>query len=127
MKTSEDTFEVRWPWTMIPLDCVDGWIECLKDIIGPGHPLYRKKIFPEMRRDDGADILLIKNDSDDNYVFLYRGKVKRYGTKRMPYAEIIDSWDEVIARLDKDHRLAMNDIDDKEKSQQMSEKNRPTK
>lgn len=50
--------EFRWPWTMMPLECADEWIEFIRTQIGPGHPLFGKSIFASARREDEDTILI---------------------------------------------------------------------
>ena len=98
--------EFRWPWTMLPLECADEWIEFIRGQIGPGHPLFGKTIFPSARRED-ENTILVENDDDDTYALLSFDRKMTVRRKKMPFAEVIASRSELAERLQHDHEVAM--------------------
>ena len=107
MNKNECTITIKWPWTMIPLEVADEWIDHVRNIIGPGHPLHGKEIFPDMRREDGRRIVLFDNDTDGTYVLVDFEKSHRYQRKLMPAATIISTASDLQRQIDHDHDLAM--------------------
>mgnify|MGYP006304690645 FL=1 len=107
--------EFTWPWTMLPLECADEWIEFIRAQIGPGHPLFEKAIFPSARRED-EDTILVENDDDDTYVLLTFGRKMTIRRKRMPFTEVIDTRGELVQRLQHDHEVAMAEIMEKKRA-----------
>jgi len=98
--------EFRWPWTMIPLECADEWIEFIRGKIGKGHPLFGKAIFPSARRKD-EDTVLVENDDDETYALLSFHRTMTIRRKRMPFTEVIQSRSNLVQRLEGDHTSAM--------------------
>jgi hypothetical protein len=99
--------QFRWPWTMLPLECADEWIEFIRGQIGPRHPLFGKAIFPSARRQD-EDTVLVENDDDGTYVLLSFDRKVTVQGKRMPFTEVIQSRSELVQRLQHDHEVAMD-------------------
>lgn len=104
MTDDKNVFHVKWPWTLMPLECADEWIEYLQSCIGPGHPLHGKKIFASMRRCDGIELVLFENDTDDTFAFVNFGEKTRYKSRLMPKTEVLHSCDEVKKRLEHDYQ-----------------------
>ena len=98
--------EFRWPWTMLPLECADEWIEFIRGKIGQGHPLFEKTIFPSARRED-EDTVLVENDDDGTYALISFHRTMTIRRKRMPFTEVIQSRSELIQRLEGDHTSGM--------------------
>ena len=98
--------EFRWPWTMIPLENSDEWIDFIREQIGPGHPLFEKAIFPSARREDERTVL-IENDDDGTYVVLSFDRKMTFRGKRMPFTKVIESRDELALYLARDSNVAM--------------------
>ncbi|MBT4288313.1 MAG: hypothetical protein HOD92_13340 [Deltaproteobacteria bacterium] len=105
MKESKsDVFEIKWPWTMIPLEFADEWIEYLKQNIRTGHPLHGKKVFPSCRREDTNEtIIQFDIDDDGTYAIVNFSKSTTICGKKMPKTEILKSRNELNLRFKKDH------------------------
>ncbi len=69
MSDSEEIIEIKWPWTMMPLEFSSDWIEAVKKGLSPEAPIYGKDIFVSAIREDG-NILLIENDTDGTYLIV---------------------------------------------------------
>lgn len=115
MNDESTQIEFRWPWTMIPLEFADEWIEFIRAQIGPGHPLFGKEFFPSARREDG-DVILVDNDDDGTHVVLSFDRTMTIRRKRMPFTEVIRSRAELAQRLEHDHKVAMERIEEKERA-----------
>ena len=115
MDDQSTQIEFRWPWTMMPLECADEWIEFIRAQIGPGHPLFGKAIFPSARRED-EDTVLVENDDDGTYVLLSFDRKTSIRRKRMPFTETIQSPAELAQRLEHDHKLAMAKITEQKRA-----------
>jgi hypothetical protein len=101
---NSDTIEIKWPWTMIPIENADELIKYLKRRIRPGHPLYGKKVFPSCRREDTTDIIIqFDNDVDGTYAIVNFSKSTVISGKKMPKVEILKSRNALKSRFQKDH------------------------
>jgi hypothetical protein len=101
---NSNTIEIKWPWTMIPIENADEWIKYLKRKIRSGHPLYGKKVFPSCRREDTVDIIIqFDNDDDGTYAIVNFSKLTGIKGKKMPKVEILKSRNALKLRFQKDH------------------------
>jgi hypothetical protein len=114
-RKEELTLKVEWPWTMLPLEAADHYIEYLQKQIGPGHPLYKKKVFPSCRREDSRDIIIqFDLDDDETYAIVFFNEKQLFGKKEMPRVEMISSFSEPKERFAQDHFDAMAKIENEE-------------
>jgi hypothetical protein len=103
----DQTLHIEWPWSMTWMECVDEMLAHLKIRIGPGHPLYGKKIFvTAVNEETGA--WFVDDEKEKFYAIVYFGRRKRYGIKWMPKCEILADWNAVLARFAADHKKAMS-------------------
>ena len=92
--------EIKWPWTMLPLSVADEYIDHFQKMIGPGHPLYGKKIFPACRREDTQELIIQFDLDDDNtHAIVFFDQKQVFGDKEMPRVEMIGSFSESYAVL----------------------------
>jgi len=104
-----DTIEIKWPWTMIPIENADELIKYLKRRIRSGHPLYGKKVYPSCRREDTADIIIqFDNDDDGTYAIVNFSKSKTISGKKMPQVEILKTRSALKLRFQKDHEESLS-------------------
>jgi hypothetical protein len=106
---SDQTLHVHWPWSMTWMECVDEMLAFLKSQIGPGHPLYRKKLYVTAVNKD-ADAWYVEGEKDDFYAIVYFGQKKRYGTRLMPKCEILPDWGAVLRRFAADAQQAKGGV-----------------
>jgi hypothetical protein len=100
---------------MLPLEAADHYIEYLQKQIGPGHPLYKKKVFPSCRREDSRDIIIqFDLDDDKAYAIVFFNEKQLFGKKEMPRVEMMSSFSELKERFAKDHFDAMAKIENDE-------------
>ena len=110
-KTTPDrTLHIKWPWSMTWMESVDEMLEFLKNQIGAGHPLHRKKLYVSAVNKD-ADAWYVEGETDDFYAIVYFSRKKRYGGKMMPRCEILPDWDAVLQRFAGDHEQAMRKLE----------------
>jgi hypothetical protein len=69
MKEEKIKIEFKYPWTMIPLENTEEWINALKGSLTENDPLFKKEIFVSGRH-EYEQLLLVENDSDDNYAIV---------------------------------------------------------
>lgn len=69
MSDTEVIIEFKWPWTMMPLELTDEWIEEVKKGLPKSDPLYGKDIFVSGRKEDD-NLLLMDNDTDGTYAIV---------------------------------------------------------
>lgn len=94
----DQTLRIEWPWSMTWIECMDEMLAFLKSQIGPGHPLYRKKLYVAAVNKD-ADAWYVEGEKETFYAIVYFGQKKRYGGKSMPRCEILPDWQAVLKRF----------------------------
>jgi hypothetical protein len=107
--TTDRTLHIEWPWSMTWMEYVDEMLVFLKSQIGPGHPLYRKKLYVSALNKE-ADAWYVEGETEDFYAIVYFSRKKRYGGKSMPKCEILPDWDAVLQRFAADHEQAMRKL-----------------
>jgi hypothetical protein len=111
MNDTEITIEFKWPWTMVPLELADEWIEEVKKGLSKRDPLFGKDIFVSGRKEND-NLLLVDNDTDDTYaiVRLARGM----GERRLKCStiEIFETRIDLAKKLKQDHIAAVRDSTD---------------
>jgi hypothetical protein len=106
---ADRTLHIEWPWSMTWMEYVDEMLEFLKTQIGPGHPLYRKKLYVSAVNKD-ADAWYVEGEKEDFYAIVYFDRKKRYGGKMMPACEILPDWDAVLHRFAEDAKKAQGGV-----------------
>ena len=93
------------------MEYMDEMLSFLKTKIGPGHPLYLKKLYVSaVNRDADAWFVESEDEKEDFYAIVYFCQKKRYGTKFMPKCEILPDWDAVLERFAEDRAKAMRNL-----------------
>ena len=104
-----DTIEIKWPWTMIPIENADEVIEYLQRKIRSGHPLFGKKVFPSCRREDTNEIIIqFDIDDDGTYAIVNFSQSTEINGKIMPKVEILKSRNALKSRFQKDHEDSLS-------------------
>ena len=101
MKNKPISIEYKEPWVMLSFDVQDEWIHIIKNSLQVTDPLYEKKIYIAGRH-DFEKLLLVENDSDDNYAIV---SIKRDESMRFICSteEVIFSREELSRRIEGDH------------------------
>ena len=111
------TIEIKWPWAMLPLSVADEYIDYLQKRIGPGHPLYGRKIFPACRREDTQELIVQFDLDDDNtHAVVFFDQKQRFGDKKMPRVEMIGTVSDLKRFFDQEHEEAMKKLETDEDS-----------
>lgn len=107
--TADRTLHIEWPWSMTWMEYVDEMLAFLKSQIGPGHPLHGKKLYVSAVNKD-AHAWYVEGEKEQFYAIVYFSREKRYGTRMMPFCEILPDWDAVLRRFAEDHKKAMSEL-----------------
>ena len=107
MSKSNDVIEFKWPWTMLPLEIADEWIEEVKKGLLPEEPIYGKEIFVSGRRED-KKLLLVANDTDGSYAIVNYEINKLRRRLKCTVIETLNTRKELSNRLKQDHIEAKN-------------------
>ena len=91
------------------MEYVDQMLDYLQSQLGPGHPLYRRKLYVAAVR-EGERTWFVEGEKDEFYAIVYFDRKKRYGGKTMPLCEILPDWDAVLKRFAADHEEAMKAV-----------------
>ncbi len=107
MDQCEEKVVFSWPWTMIPIELADEWIEEVKKGLAVNDPIYGKDIFVSGRKDD-ENLLLVDNDTDGTYAIV-RFEVAKGGLGlKYSTIEILKTRRELAMKIKKDHINALN-------------------
>ncbi len=66
MKDEKIKLVFKYPWTMIPHENADEWINVVKGLLNEDDPLFRKEIFVS-GGDEYEQLLIAENELEDNY------------------------------------------------------------
>jgi hypothetical protein len=109
------TIEFKYPWTMMPLEHSSEWIEIVKKSLEPTDPLFKKDIFVSGRH-EFKKLLLIENDTDNNYAIV---SIKMESSSRKYISSTISlysSRQEFANKLQQDYEVAIKEIKAQEES-----------
>lgn len=112
MDQSEEKVEFRWPWTLMPFESADGWIEEVKNGLRVNDPLYGKDIFVSGRK-EGENLILVDNDTDGTYAIVRFEAAPGGLALKFSTIEILKTSKELAIKLKKDHTDAVNEIEAK--------------
>ena len=96
------SFAFLEPWDMMPLENVSDWIDVLKEFTGVSDPLYGKEIFVSGIH-GSKTLLLIENETDDNYAIVSIEKNHKKKGFVFRTIEIINSEKELNTKIKIDH------------------------
>lgn len=100
----DDTLTIVDPWTMPYLEYEHEFIDELKAEIGPGHPLYRKRVYVLAVRKDPFAVIFQTVSKNPIYVWVkLTGSGRRETAKGKPKTKIIENRQAVGALMQKDH------------------------
>ena len=105
-EATDQTLRIQWPWSMTWSEYMDEMLAYLRTMIGPGHPLHRKKLYVSAVNKE-ADAWFVEGEKEDFYALVYFSQKKRYGTRLMPRCEILPDWQSVLQRFASDHEQAI--------------------
>lgn len=97
--------EFKDPWRMIPLENAGEWIDQVRNSLKPSDPLYGKDIFVSGRHET-KQLLLIDNDTDDDYAIVSFDIDSRSKDITCNTVETISSRLELANKLLHDHEAA---------------------
>ena len=102
MSDQKVILEFKYPWAMMPLENADEWINAVAESLEKTDPLYGKQIFVSGRH-ECENLLLVDNDTDNNYAVVSFGvneKTKKMNCKTI---EIIFTRKSLAEKLRNDH------------------------
>jgi hypothetical protein len=102
MKEEKIKIEFKYPWTMIPLENEEEWINAVKGALTKDDPLFKKEIFVTGRH-KYEQLLLVENDSDDNYAIVSMMHDRKAGKLICKTIEVVKSVYALKERLKNDH------------------------
>ena len=105
MKEEKFKIEFKYPWTMIPLENAEEWINVVKGSLTEDDPLFKKEIFVSGRH-EYEQLLLVENDSDDNYAIVSVMNDRKAGKLICKTIEVVKSVHALKERLKNDHQKA---------------------
>ena len=102
----KDKLEIKWPWTLVYLDCIDDFIAQIKDALPPAHEFQNHELFPGIKW-SGRPIFIVNDDTTGKYILMDFEKRKRWKkTKfKIPIIKILNNRQEVSNIIERDHAL----------------------
>jgi hypothetical protein len=105
MKEEKFKIEFKYPWIMIPLENAEEWINVVKGSLTEDDPLFKKEIFVSGRH-EYEQLLLVENDSDDNYAIVSVMHDRKAAKLTCKTIEVVKSVYALKERLKNDHQKA---------------------
>jgi hypothetical protein len=103
-KEMEDNLEVKWPWEMVWMECVDDFIDRIKESLPSDHELQGHKLFPGIKW-YGRPIFIVDDDTTGEYLLMDLERTKRWRKSKgkVPTIAVFKTREEVLALIERDH------------------------
>lgn len=98
IKKEEKTIEIKYPWTMVPLEAFDKIIYEFKEQICEGHPLHGKKFFPNLRHFE-KPIFVFDLDDENTHIVLDFSRSKKNKNKLIPDHSIEKDLEKIMEKF----------------------------
>jgi len=101
----EDNLEVKWPWEMVWMECVDDFIERIKQSLPSDHELQGHKLFPGIKW-HRRPIFIVDDDTTGEYLLMDLERTKRWRKSKgkVPTIAVFKTREEVSALIERDHQ-----------------------
>jgi hypothetical protein len=100
------TLEFKYPWTTMPLENGDEWIDAVSKSLSETDPFYGKKIFVSGRH-EFENLILADNDTDGNYAVMSFELRERPNSVECRTIEVLGSRQALAEKLLNDHQAAI--------------------
>jgi hypothetical protein len=107
MNEKKITIQFKYPWTMMPLASTGEWINAVSKSLSKADPLYGKKIFVSGRHET-ENLILVDNDTDDNYGIVSFAFLEESKTIKCNTVEILHSRKSLAEKLQSDHEKTVS-------------------
>lgn len=105
---SDNTLEILAPWTMPYLEYEQEFIDELRREIGPGHPLYRKRVYVTAVRQNPTAVIFETISKRPILAVVYLRRSAKRGPSN-PKTRIIASREKLGAFIQKEHEAWIED------------------
>jgi hypothetical protein len=109
MNEEKTTIQFKYPWTMMPLESTDEWIDAVSKSLKINDPLYGKKIFVSGRHET-ENLILVDNDTDDSYGIVSFNFTEESNTVEFNTVEVLHSRRSLAEKLQSDHEKAVAEV-----------------
>ena len=105
----KDTLEIKSPWTMVYLDCIDDFIAEIKNALPPDHELQDHELFPGIKW-SGRPIFIVDDDTTGKNILINLEKRMRWkNTKsKIPTIRLFECDTEIEEMIERDHQREFN-------------------
>ncbi len=101
---ADDVLQIIEPWTMPYLEFEQEFIDELRAEIGPGHPLYRKRVYVTALRKDPYAVIFETASKEPIYVWVQLTRSGRRSTRKgFPKTEVLPNRQAIRELMQKDH------------------------
>jgi len=109
----KDTLEIKWPWEMVYMECIEDFIDTIKKFLPPDHELQGHELFPGIKW-DGRPIFIIDDDTTGECLLMDFEKTTRWKRSRrnVPTITVFRTREEVGNMIEQDHRAEMEKYND---------------
>ncbi|MCM8610534.1 hypothetical protein [Accumulibacter sp.] len=100
----EERLEIKSPWSMVPMDAMDGLIAEIKDALPSDHPLQEHELFPGIKW-AGRPIFIVDDDTTGERLRIDFEQPERWRKTRfkVPAIQVLRDGAEVAAMIERDH------------------------
>jgi hypothetical protein len=102
----KDKLEIKSPWTLVYLDCIDDFIVQIKDALPPDHEFQNHELFPGIKW-SGRPIFIVNDDTTGKYILMDLEKRKSWKKTKyqIPIIQILNNRQQVSDIIERDHAL----------------------
>lgn len=73
----KNALEIKWPWEMVHLECVEDFIDTIKEFLPADHELQAHELFPGIKWDE-RPVFIIDDDTTGEYLLMDFEKTTRW-------------------------------------------------
>jgi hypothetical protein len=99
--TKKDALEVKWPWTLMPIECAGEWIKEIKK--GLKVTTLKTKDVSPLAHDKHRNLIVLEIDHGDSYLIVKYAPDKRGGLLFKVERTLLDG-QQLRSKIEHDHR-----------------------
>jgi hypothetical protein len=109
----KDTQGIKWPREMFYLECVEDFVDTIKEFLPADHELQGHELVPGIKW-DGRSIFVIDDDTAGEYLLMDFEKTTRWkrSKRKVPTITVLRTREEVAPVIEQDHGAEMEKYED---------------
>jgi hypothetical protein len=103
-----DNMEIKWPWEMVWMECVNDFIEGIKTSLPADHELQGHDLFPGIKWHKRR-IFIVDDDTTGEYLLIDFERMIRWRKSigKVPTITVLKTREEVSDLMERDHQAEM--------------------